>query len=272
MCGAGGLPARMAGEARRRGWRVVAFTFDELSAPAIAADLVLPASFAELGAVLGSLHREGARAVLFSGRFSMREVVRTDAAGVDTVARAINERAGSRIDAALAGTVISTLAGLGIDVLDQRPFFGDALASAGAWSKRGPTEAERADIARGFAVARMMAEAHVGQTVVVRHGAVTAVEAVEGTTEAVRRGAANAGPGAVVVKAVARDHDYRFDVPAIGLETVQAAIAGGVAVVAVEAARVVVLDREAITRAADDAGLALVGVDGSDLPGASGTE
>jgi DUF1009 family protein len=262
----------MAGEARRRGWRVVAFTFDELSAPAIAADLVLPASFAELGAVLGSLHREGARAALFSGRFSMREVVRTDAAGVDTVARAINERAGSRIDAALAGTVISTLAGLGIDVLDQRPFFGDALASAGAWSKRGPTEAERADIARGFAVARMMAEAHVGQTVVVRHGAVTAVEAVEGTTEAVRRGAANAGPGAVVVKAVARDHDYRFDVPAIGLETVQAAIAGGVAVVAVEAARVVVLDREAITRAADDAGLALVGVDGSDLPGASGTE
>jgi DUF1009 family protein len=64
----------------------------------------------------------------------------------------------------------------------------------------------------------------------------------------------------VIVKASARDHDYRFDVPAIGLETVRAAVAGDAAVLAVEAGRVVVLDREASIREADAAGLALVGV------------
>jgi DUF1009 family protein len=90
---------------------------------------------------------------------------------------------------------------------------------------------------------------------------VTAVEAVEGTTEAVRRGTAQAGPGAVIVKAAAGDHDYRFDVPTIGLETVQAATAGRAAVLAVEAGRVAVLDHAAIVREADAAGLALVGVE-----------
>jgi DUF1009 family protein len=107
----------------------------------------------------------------------------------------------------------------------------------------------------------MMADAAIGQTVVVRHGAIAAVEAVEGTTEAIRRGTAQSGPGAVIVKAVARDHDYRFGTPAIGLETVAAAAGGGAAVLAVEAGRVLVVDRDAAVRAADAAGIALVSVD-----------
>ena len=129
-----------------------------------------------------------------------------------------------------------------------------------AWGACAPSEPEWADIRRGLEVARGIADARIGQTVVVRHGAITAVEAVEGTTEAIRRGVTHAGPGAVVVKAVARDHDYRFDVPAIGLETLETAVAGGAAVLAVEAARVVAIDRAALVAAADAAGVALVGV------------
>jgi hypothetical protein len=261
MCGAGGLPARMADEARRRGWRVLAFAFDDADTLASHADHIVPARLDELGPVLMTLQAERVSAVLFSGRFSMGEIVRVDATRADAVSRAVGERAGSRIDAALAGTIITTLAGFGIEVLDQRPFFGDSLATAGTWAARAPSEAEWADVRRGFEVARMIADARIGQTVVVRHGAVTAVEAVEGTTEAIRRGATHAGPGAVIVKAVARAHDYRFDVPAVGLETVRTAVAGGVTVLAVEAGRVVVLDRETIVREADAAGLALVGID-----------
>ncbi|MBM4441772.1 MAG: UDP-2,3-diacylglucosamine diphosphatase LpxI, partial [Candidatus Rokubacteria bacterium] len=256
MCGAGALPARMAETARRRGWRVAAFTFDAPDAVRPFAERVVPARLDQIGAVLAALQADRITSVLFSGRFSMGEVVRADAAGADAFARTVGERAGSRIDAALAGTLIATLAGFGIEVLDQRPFFDDALAGAGVWSTRAPTDAEAGDIRRGLAVARMIADARVGQTVVVRHGAVVAVEAVEGTTEAIRRGAANAGPGAVVVKAVARDHDYRFDVPAIGLETLEAAARGGIAVIAVEAGRVAVLDRAALTTAADAADVA----------------
>jgi DUF1009 family protein len=261
MCGAGVLPARMADEARRRGWRVLAFAFDDGAALAAVADRVIPARLDALAPVLATLQAEQARAVLFSGRFSMGAIVRTDAARVDPFTRDVHERAGSRIDAALAGTIITTLAGFGIDVLDQRPFFGDSLAPAGTWSSRAPSEAEVADVRRGLEVAGTIADARVGQTVVVRHGVVTAVEAVEGTTEAVRRGCALAGAGAVVVKATARDHDYRFDVPAIGLDTLRTAIDGGAAVVAVEAGRVVALDREALVREADAAGVALIGAE-----------
>src|SRR5207249_980010 len=82
--------------------------------------------------------------------------------------------------------------------------------------RRAPTDAEWADVRRGLSVARLVADAGIGQAVVIKHGAVTAVEATEGTTETIRRGLAQAGAGAVVVKAAAREHDYRFDTPGVG--------------------------------------------------------
>jgi hypothetical protein len=263
MCGAGVLPARMADEARRRGWRVVAFTFDGAAEIAGRVDHVVPARLTALGPVLTALREHGISAALFSGRFSMPDVLRVDRGVADTVARGFEEQAGSRVDARLADVVIATLAGLGVEVLDQREFLGDWLFGVGCGSARTPTEAEWADVRRGLDVARTMAEARIGQTVVIRHGAVVAVEAVEGTTETIRRGAALGGPGAVVVKAVARDHDYRFDAPVVGPETLRAAAEAGVTVVALEAGRVVLFDRGETLRIADAARVAVVGVDGA---------
>ena len=106
-----------------------------------------------------------------------------------------------------------------------------------------------------------MAQASVGQTVVVRRGAVSAVEAIEGTTEAIRRGTALSGTGAVVVKGVAAGHDFRFDTPGIGPETLEAAAAGGASALAIQAGCVLIHEREATIRCADKAGMALVSVD-----------
>jgi DUF1009 family protein len=125
-----------------------------------------------------------------------------------------------------------------------------------------PTEEEWRDVGAGLRVARSLADHGVGQTVVVRHGVITAVEAVEGTTAAIERGAALAGPGAVIVKAVGPDHDYRFDLPAVGHETVEAAARGGASVLAVQAGRVAVLDLETALARASATRLAVVGVDG----------
>lgn len=263
MCGAGVLPARMAEEARRRGWRIVAFTFHEAPGVTERADRVVPARLTDLAPVLATLHTEGITAALFSGRFAMADIVQIDASNADATSRGLEVQAGSRIDARLADAAITTLGALGIEVLDQRPFVGDWLAEPGCWSARQPTEAEWHDVRRGLQVARMTAAAHVGQTVVVRRGAVAAVEAIEGTTAAVRRGAALAGPGSVVVKAVAADHDYRFDAPAMGPETLAVAAEGGVRVVALEAKRVIVFERAETLRIADAAGIAVVGVDGA---------
>lgn len=258
MCGAGVLPARMAAAARRQGWRVVAFLFGDAPDVALHADRTVPASFSEVGAVLASLREEGVSAALFSGKFSARDALGARAA--DAASLAVEARAGSRLDVRLIQVVVATLAEMGITVLDQRPFLGDGLAAPGCWSARQPTEEERHDVERGLEIARLAADARIGQTVVLRRGAVTAVEAIEGTTDAIRRGTALAGPGAVIVKAVARDHDYRFDTPTVGPESLEAAAAGGAAVMAVEAGRVLILDREESLRRANAAGIALVSV------------
>ena len=258
ICGAGVLPARMAAAARRQGWRVVAFTVGEVPGVVSHADLVVPSRLNEAGAVLAVLQRERVSAVLFSGKFWMQDFLRGERP--DATLADMTDRAGAMIDTKLLDVVIATLGQLGITLLDQRPFIDDWLSGAGCWSARQPTDAEWQDVRRGLEIARLAADARIGQTVVVRRGAATAVEAVEGTTDAMRRGMALGGPGAVIVKAVARGHDYRFDTPTVGPETLEAAAAGGATVVAVEAGRVHILERDATVRLADAAGIALVSV------------
>ena len=262
MCGAGVLPARMAAEARRQGWRVVAFTFDDAAGLEAHVDRAIPSRFTEVDAVLTALARERVSAALFSGKFWLGDVLR--ATDGDAAARGIVARAGTLTGTGLAEAVVTTLASLGIEVLDQRGFVGDWLEGAGCWTARRPTDEEWADVRRGLELARLCAGAGIGQTVMIKRGAVAAVEAVEGTTAAIQRGAGLAGPGAVVVKAVTPENDYRFDTPTIGPDTVEVAVAGGVAVLAVEAKRVLLLERAALVKRADQAGMALVGVGDGD--------
>jgi DUF1009 family protein len=273
ICGAGALPARMAADARRQGWRVVAFTFapSDEGAEGLArhADAVVPSRVGELGAVLARLVAEDARATLFSGKFWMTELLaaagrdgRGDGA-LDAATAGLWTHARSLGDADFTAAILAVLARQGIEVLDQRAFLGEAMIGAGVLTARAPSAEEAADARRGLAIARALAHTGAGQTIVLRRGVVTALEAVEGTTEAIRRGCELAGAGAVIAKAVADAHDYRFDAPAIGPDTVEAAARGGAAVIAVSAGHVMLLDRAAATRRADAAGIAIVGVDGA---------
>jgi UDP-2,3-diacylglucosamine hydrolase len=257
MCGAGELPALMVEQARRHGWRVVVFAFAPAS-PRVLADAarVVPSRISEIGPVMGALLEEKVTGVLLSGKFWMGDLLRVE--DVDDTHRAMAARAGSLLDGNVKSVLLETLAGMGVELLDQRPFLGDGLPTEQVLGARTPSAEEWADVRRGLEVAGVAAAMSIGQTVVVRRGAVSAVEAIEGTTVAVRRGTALSGPGAVVVKAVAPDHDFRFDVPTIGPDTVEAAAEGGATVVALEAGRVFVLDRDTTTRRADAAGIALV--------------
>jgi UDP-2,3-diacylglucosamine hydrolase len=261
MCGAGELPALMASEARRRGWRVVAFAFAPDTGAAAHAARVVSCSIAEMAPVIAALQEEQVGGVLFSGKFWMGDLLRAD--GVDETHRRMASRAGGLLDGNVQAVLLGTLASMGMELLDQRPFLGAGLPGEAVLGERVPTAEEWQDVRRGLAVARAAAELSIGQTVVVRRGAVSAVEAIEGTTAAIRRGTALSGPGAVVVKAVGRAHDFRFDVPAVGPETIDAAAEGGATVVALEAECVFVLDREASVRRADAAGIALVSTRGS---------
>ncbi len=264
MCGAGPLPVRMAREARRQGWRVVAFAFAEAEGVSECVARVVPSRVAELSPVLQTLQGEGVSAALFAGKFWMQTLVSGDRAAADAVTASFERQAQSRTDANLSRIVVTTLAQLGIKVLDQRDFLGDWLAPAGCLTAQAPSEEQWRDVRAGFLVARRLAESGIGQTVVVRHGVVTAVEAVEGTNETIGRGTRLAGPDAIVVKTVAGHHDYRFDLPVIGRETVEVAVTGGAKVLAFEAGRVFLLERQAALDRAESVGMAVVSVAGHD--------
>jgi DUF1009 family protein len=258
MCGAGPWPAHLAREAARKGFRVVAFTFGEAPGLVAAVNRTIPSSLADLAAVVGGLRAEGVSAALFSGKFWKQDVLLT----ADTArAEILAHTGGVLTDAGLIGAVVSALGALGIEVLDQLEFLGDWLARGGRLGRHDIDPAHRPDLERGFAIARRLAELGIGQTIVLKHGMVAAVEAAEGTTATIRRGLRQAGPGALVVKAVAPDNDYRFDVPSIGPETLDAMVAGRASALAIEAGRVAVLDMARTVALADRAGIAVLSVD-----------
>lgn len=259
MAGAGTLPGRAAAEAKRRGWRVAAFAFEEAPGLAEAADDFIPSTITDIQAVLAGLAARRVRAAVFVGKFwKARAFSRFEDA--DAAGRGLAR--GGLSDAALADMVVSALGTIGVEVLDQREFLAPWLVPAGPLSRRAPSADEWREIHEGFRLAGHLAASGIGQTLVRSRGVTLAVEAAEGTDETIRRGARLAGPGAVVVKAVAASHDYRFDVPTVGPATLEAMVEGRVAVLAVPAGKVLLVDRERVVSLADGAGIAVVSADG----------
>lgn len=260
MCGAGPLPAHVASEARRQGWRVIGFAFGDAPVLAEAADSTIPSRLTDISAVLDGLRREKVSAVVFVGKIAKRELLE-GAAATDASGRKVVRAAGGLSDGALAEAIVGALAGMGIEVLDQRMFLRSLLVPPGLLTPRAPSEAEWRDIRLGLGLARQCAGLGVGQTVVVKQGVVAAVEGIEGTTETIRRGCRLAGPGAVAVKAVAPQQDYRFDIPVVGGETLQALAEGKAGALAVEGGKVLILDRETVLAVAARHGIAVVSLD-----------
>jgi len=258
MAGAGALPGRAAAEAARQGWQVVAFTFDAAAGIEAHAERVVPCSLTDLQEVVRALGDAKVRSVIFVGKLWKKEVF-SRVGGTDDLGRHI-ARSGLS-DEALAAMVLATLEGINIEVLDPRPFLDPWMAGAGTLTARAPTPAEWSEIQAGFALARHLAAYGIGQSVVRSRGVTLAVEAAEGTDETIQRGTSLGGPGAVVVKAVAEGHDFRFDIPTIGPATLEAMATGGATALAVEGGKVLIVDREATVRFADKAGITIVSSD-----------
>jgi UDP-2,3-diacylglucosamine hydrolase len=261
MAGAGALPGRAAAEAVRQGWRVIAFTFEEAPGLAEHSDAVIPSRVDQIQTVLEELTVRGVSAALFVGKFWKQRVFARLDGEADLAARRL-VRSGLS-DGALIEMVVATLGGLGIEVLDQRRFLSAWLAGGGTLATRAPSVQEWAEIRQGFVVARRLADFGIGQTVVRSLGVTVAVEGLEGTDETIRRGTRLAGPGAVVVKAVAPSQDYRFDIPTVGPATLEAMAEGGAIALGIESGKILLVDREEVIRRADAAGITVASVDDS---------
>lgn len=170
-------------------------------------------------------------------------------------------------DDSLLGAIVEEFAGEGIRFAPPTDFAPELLVKEGQFTRRGPTVWQQKDIEFGWKMAKEMGRLDVGQSVVVKDQAVLAVEAVEGTDECIRR-AGNLCPagGFTVVKVAKPQQDMRFDVPTIGLGTLETIHAAGGRVLAVEADRTIFLDQAAVVEFADRNGMVLVAVKNHDEP------
>ena len=158
----------------------------------------------------------------------------------------------------LIGAVARVLEGEGIRLVDSTAFLRPLVPDPGVLTRRAPDAREAADIAYGREIARQIAALDLGQTVVLRDRACVAVEAMEGTDETIERAARLAvGESLVVVKVAKPRQDMRFDVPVIGLATVESMKRGRVTALAIDAGRTLLFDRAQLIEAADAAGIAI---------------
>jgi len=161
----------------------------------------------------------------------------------------------------LIGAIAAVLRDNGIELIDSTAFITPLLAKPGVLTTRSPTEEEQKDFEFGYRMADAIAALDIGQTIAVKHQAVVAVEAMEGTDEVIGRAGYLAGPGVRVVKVAKPKQDMRFDVPVVGLATIQAMRVAGASALSVDAGKTLVLDGEAVRASADEAGICIVGRD-----------
>jgi UDP-2,3-diacylglucosamine hydrolase len=168
-----------------------------------------------------------------------------------------------RLKARNTDAIISGIADLlrdrGIELIDSTAFLAPLLAGEGVLTRRAPTEEERTDLEFGCRVADLIAGLDVGQTIAVRSAAVVAVEAMEGTDAVIARAGHLAGAGMRIVKVAKPNQDMRFDVPVVGVSTIDAMMAAGATTLSVDAGKTLMIDGDAIINAADQAGIAIVG-------------
>ena len=263
LAGGGPLPRRIAEAALDAGREVFLVAF-EGQADAGALD-GLPHAWMRLGAVgrvFDRLHAEEVRDLCMIGQFrrpTLRELmpdlrggklalkIGFNAVGDDTLMRGIGE----------------ALAEEGFRVVAPYEVLEDLLAKPGLLTRRAPEELDSADIARGLDVARTVGRLDVGQGAIVQQGIVLAIEAAEGTDAMLARsgGLVREGGGGVLVKARKPQQDNRLDLPVIGVSTVEAAAAAGLAGIAVEAGGALINDTKAVAEAADRLGLFVISVE-----------
>jgi DUF1009 family protein len=168
-------------------------------------------------------------------------------------------RAKTRNTDALIAGVADVLRGHGIEVLDSTAFLAPLLAREGVLTRRSPTEQESGDLEFGTRIADALAGLDVGQTIAVKSAAVVAVEAMEGTDAVIARAAQLAGPGVRIVKVAKPNQDMRFDVPVVGVPTIEAMKTAGATALSIDSGKTLMIGGQAVLDAADAADIAIVG-------------
>lgn len=261
IAGRGAYPRVLAESARKQGVsRIAAVAFKKETDAVIekVADEVTWVHIGQLQAMLDALVAFRIPRVVMAGQIKPTHLfnIRPDKRMFDLLAR-LKERNAETI----FGAVGEELKSVGIELLQASRFMESTMPEPGPIGHIPPTPQQWDDIRLGLRVAKATSGLDIGQTVVIKEGTVLAVEAFEGTDATILRAGELGGPGSVVVKVAKRGHDMRFDIPVIGERTFDSMKKSGAAVLAVEARRSILLDREALVKLADRRGVAFLAVE-----------
>jgi DUF1009 family protein len=224
-------------------------------------------SLGELSRLIETFHKEGVTKAVMAGQVKHKQIFSSIRPDWRLAKLLLNLPV--RSTDRLLGAVAKVLSDEGIELMSSTAFLEPLLTEEGVLTERAPDEDERRNIEYGLSVARAVAGFDIGQTVVVAAQACVAVEAMEGTDAAIERAgvlmetlesdASTLERRLTVVKVAKPNQDMRFDVPVIGMATVEAMMRAGASCLSVEAGRTLLFDREALLKRADEAGIAIVG-------------
>ena len=264
IAGNGRFPFLVAAAARRAGRRVVAVAIREEAAPELAAEVdeIHWVGLGQLGRCIDALKGAGASEVVMAGQVKHRQIFSDLVPDLKLVA--LLARLAFKNTDSLIGAVAEALEAEGIRLLPSTGFLRDQMATPGAMTSRAPSRDERKDIDYGRRIALHLAGLDLGQTVVVKDRAAIALEAMEGTDEVIRRAGRLAGSGATVVKVAKPKQDMRFDVPVVGPATLEAMRDAGAAVLALDAGKALLIDKDAFLRTAEQLGIKVFGMTGEE--------
>ncbi|UCH81705.1 MAG: UDP-2,3-diacylglucosamine diphosphatase LpxI [Nitrospiraceae bacterium] len=267
IAGMGGLPLTLAAEAKKMGHYVVAIALqppaDESLKPV--SDEFHKINLGRFGGLLSLLKKLSITNVVMAGKvpktllYENKTTIIPDLKAVKLLFSLKNHS-----DDTIMSAVVRELEKKGITVHNTTDFTKDLLVTEGIMTRRKPTEKDLGDINFGWNIAKKIGGLDIGQTIVVKNLAVMAIEAIEGTDQAISRGGKLAEKGAVIIKVSKPQQDMRFDVPVVGIQTLRSMNNVSARVLALEAGKCIILDKEEFIREADTTGITVVGVKKSD--------
>ena len=245
IAGGGRFPIMAADAARTQGHPVVAVAFREETDPELAdrVDQIVWIHLGQLGHLIKGLKGHGVQKALMAGTITKRLMFKLKP---DLKGLAFMSKLAIFHDDGILGSLAGELKKEGIEIISATSFLPDLLSPSGCITKRRPSKKEEEDIQFGWQMAKELGRLDIGQCVVVRGKTVLALEAMEGTDETILRGGRLAQEKAVVIKVSKPEQDLRFDVPAVGLKTLETMFTVKASVLVIEAGKTLMFDKPAM--------------------------
>ncbi|MFZ8861725.1 MAG: LpxI family protein [Thermocrinis sp.] len=255
VAGSGSLPNAFVKKAEELGGEV--FVVGVKGITSIEADVYLP--LGKVGTLVKLLEKHHINKLVLLGKFE-HKLLFSHLLTLDSLALKILKRTKDRRAQSLIRALMDELEEMGFEFIDPKPYLEELLAGKGTLNSLEPSSQAMEDGLFGFPIAKEIAQLDVGQTIVVKEGAVVSVEAMEGTQEAIYRAGKLAGKGCRVIKVARKNQDFRIDVPTVGLDTLEALRHIKADALFLEAGKVYIVDKDKFLKLADKYKISVVGL------------